>query len=105
MHAAFLSPPPSVAHPPLALRRLRAMVGSLELPLMQPRGQGHFGGYVPGTGERALEWLHTTRPPALYVQTAAHTRDLAALLVARQQDQAGADDGFYEALAIMGALI
>ncbi len=41
-------------------------------------------------------------PPALYVRTPAHTRDLAALLVARQQ---GADDGFYEALAIMGALI
>ncbi len=81
------------------------MVGSLELPLMQPRGQGHFGGYVPGTGERALEWLHTTRPPALYVHTPAHMRDLAALLVARQQDQAGADDGFYEGMAVMGALI
>jgi hypothetical protein len=80
------------------------MVGSLELPLMQPRGQG-YRLYVPGTGERALEWLHATRPPALYVQTPAHTQDLAALLVARQQDRAGADDGFYEALAIMGALI
>ncbi len=32
-------------------------------------------------------------------------RDLAALLVARQQDQAGADDGFHEGVAIMGALI
>ncbi len=34
------------------------MVGSLEL-LLQPVGQGQ--GYVPGTGERALEWLHTIR--------------------------------------------
>ncbi len=41
----------------------------------------------------------------LYVRTPAHTRDLAALLVARQQDQAGADDGFHESVSIMGALI
>ncbi len=88
--------------PPL-LCRLRAMVGSLELPLIQPLGQGHQG-FVPGTGERALDWLHTTRPPALYVRTAAHTRDLVALLVARQQDQAGADDGFHEGVAVIAAL-
>jgi hypothetical protein len=40
-------------------------------------GQGAGQGYVPGTGERALDWLHTTRPPALYVRTPAHTRGTA----------------------------
>ncbi len=48
---------------------------------------------------------HATRPPALYARTPAHTRDLAALLIGRQQDRAGANDGFHEAVAIMGALV
>ncbi len=68
------------------------MVGSLELPLIQPRGQG-LNYYVPGTGDRALDWLHATRPPAQYVRTPAHARDMAALMIGRQQDLAGANDG------------